>query len=209
MKTVYKKYSPLNKAFTMLELVFVIVIIGILSIAIIPSFNANKTREAADQVISHIRYTQHLAMMDNKFNPIEPNWFQQRWHIGFTQDGTNDIYYVASDANNNGALVSSEYAANVLDEGKILSGESTLGDRTPELDLTGKYGVSVVNNCSTNGRIFFDNMGRPYKDTTFPATAPYQNLIKNPCSIILSDGDVANNVTITLQPETGYVNITQ
>ena len=59
----------MKKAFTMLELVFVIVIVGILSYFVSSSFQRNPLREAADQVVSHIRYTQHLAMIDDKFDP--------------------------------------------------------------------------------------------------------------------------------------------
>ena len=56
-----------KKAFTMLELVFVIVVSGILAATFIPRFDRDNLQEAADQVISHIRYTQHLAMVDDKF----------------------------------------------------------------------------------------------------------------------------------------------
>jgi prepilin-type N-terminal cleavage/methylation domain-containing protein len=53
-------------AFTMLELIFVIIVIGILAVLAMPSFNKNSLAEAAEQVAGHIRYTQHLAMVDDK-----------------------------------------------------------------------------------------------------------------------------------------------
>ena len=65
----------MKKAFTMLELVFVIVIIGILAVVAMPSFQRDTLQEAGNQIISHIRYTQHLAMMDDKFNPADATWF--------------------------------------------------------------------------------------------------------------------------------------
>ncbi|WP_300367295.1 prepilin-type N-terminal cleavage/methylation domain-containing protein, partial [Hydrogenimonas sp.] len=52
----------IKNAFTMLELIIVIVVVGILSAIMIPRFSDDKLREAADQIMSHIRYTQHLAM---------------------------------------------------------------------------------------------------------------------------------------------------
>jgi len=76
----------MKKAFTMLELVFVIVIVGIISVMIAPSFGGNKLRQAADQLISHIRYTQHLAMMDNKFDISDAVWYRKRWTIRFVED---------------------------------------------------------------------------------------------------------------------------
>ena len=80
----------MKKAFTMIELVFVIVIVGIISLMIAPSFEGNNLRKAADQIVSHIRYTQHLAMMDNKFdNNIGSKWFKHRWQIRFVKNITN------------------------------------------------------------------------------------------------------------------------
>ena len=91
----------MRKAFTMIELVFVIVIVGILSLVISSSFERNTLREAADQVVSHIRYTQHLAMVDDKFVPNPEmskestqarreidvaNWFMRRWTIRFQEN---------------------------------------------------------------------------------------------------------------------------
>ena len=62
----------MKKAFTMLELVFVIVVIGILAAAIIPSTRTNPAQEAAIQLLSDIRYTQHLAMIDDKYGQNTP-----------------------------------------------------------------------------------------------------------------------------------------
>lgn len=78
-----------RRAFTMIELVFVIVIVGIISVMIAPNFQGNNLRQAADQVVSHIRYTQHLAMMDNKFDVNDNKWFRKRWQIRFVQNITN------------------------------------------------------------------------------------------------------------------------
>ncbi|MCF6310454.1 MAG: type II secretion system GspH family protein, partial [Sulfurimonas sp.] len=58
----------MKKAFTMLELVMVIVVIGILAAVMLPRVASDRLAEAATQVISHIRYTQHLAMVDDQFD---------------------------------------------------------------------------------------------------------------------------------------------
>ena len=44
----------MKKAFTMLELVVVIVVIGIIAAAALPRINDDHIAEAADQVMSHI-----------------------------------------------------------------------------------------------------------------------------------------------------------
>jgi len=85
----------MRKAFTMIELVFVMVIIAILAFLAIPNFEQNRIRLAAEQLVSHIRYTQHLALIDNKFQPISNNvadiienkrpqyWYKARWQLVF------------------------------------------------------------------------------------------------------------------------------
>ncbi|WP_024955159.1 pilus assembly FimT family protein [Sulfurospirillum arcachonense] len=190
--------SNLKMAFTMLELVFVIVIVGILSVMIAPSFNNNNARKAADQIISHIRYTQHLAMMDNKFDPAVGTWFQQRWYIEFVPDpinAGNDIYSIRSNGN---------YANNIIDPTKRLTGDSTVNLRTPELDLTAEYGTNL--RVTTCGRtLSFDNMGRPYLINPNAAATAYVNILQVPCTLTFNDG--VNDATIEIQPETGYVRI--
>ncbi|MBR2156638.1 MAG: prepilin-type cleavage/methylation domain-containing protein, partial [Campylobacter sp.] len=74
------------RAFTMIELVFIIVVVGILAAVAIPRVERNGLIEAADQLSSHIRYTQQLAMNDNKFNANDDNWHRKGWRIEF--DGT-------------------------------------------------------------------------------------------------------------------------
>ncbi|MBR4141341.1 MAG: type II secretion system protein, partial [Campylobacter sp.] len=71
----------LAKAFTMIELVFIIVIVGILAAVAIPKIERNGLIEAADQIASHIRYTQQLAMNDNKFSANDDNWHRKAWRI--------------------------------------------------------------------------------------------------------------------------------
>ena len=56
-----------NKGFTVIELIFVIIAVGILAAMIIPRLEINGAREAATQMLTHIRYAQHLAMQDDIF----------------------------------------------------------------------------------------------------------------------------------------------
>lgn len=54
-----------NKAFTLVELIVVILIIGILSISIAPRFfsvNSYQDRRAVDELLVALRYTQQMAM---------------------------------------------------------------------------------------------------------------------------------------------------
>ncbi len=167
----------MKNAFTMIELVFVIVIVGILSLVISSSFERNTLREAADQVVSHIRYTQHLAMVDDKFVPNpemskegsaatrlleSQEWYKGRWQIFFANtEGSGNAwsYMIFSDSPNyTGTPDVSEHAKNPLDENRYLSGGYSAGNidfrsplATKEMNLGNKYGlldIDFVNGCT-------------------------------------------------------------
>ncbi|MCW8953894.1 MAG: type II secretion system GspH family protein [Sulfurimonas sp.] len=210
----------MKKAFTMLELVMVIVVIGILAAVIIPRTDSNSLREAATQVISHIRYTQHLAMVDDEFDSTDANWYKKRWQIivdsSVSTDGT-PAYTIFSDTSGNGTPDVGEMAVNPLDSSKVLSGgydgvyNTSNAIATREMNL-GKYGInaySLTGGCS-GARISFDHMGRPLQGDLSSMTASYntiasQRLLTQTCNIVLTGDD--GNITISIEPETGYAHI--
>lgn len=193
----------MKHAFTMLELVFVIVLIGIISVLAIPKTDDSNLRQAADQLVSHIRYTQHLALMDNKFNPNEEEWYKRRWQIRFYQNithsskctnddmsdafaysifseepnytGNPDIIELAKNPENENELLSGGYN-NILciDNSQNNSDEHSM----EELRLGDKYGITSLSlsaACSFSGstRIAFDNVGRPLKGAFHNYTSSY------------------------------------
>ena len=83
----------MKKAFTLVELVFVVVVIGILAFALWPTKQPTQALEAARQIVAHIRYTQHLALNDDKFaahtdtggtDSIAKDWYKRLWRITFS-----------------------------------------------------------------------------------------------------------------------------
>ena len=214
----------MKKAFTMLELVFVIVVIGILSYMVASNFSRNSLQEAADQLVSHIRYTQHLAMMDDKFDMNDVTWYQERWQIVFNSDANTYnqwAYTIFSDGNKNANpnLTLNEVAINPLDPRKYLTGGYSgiiMSDgvgATSEMNLGMKYGIAVIAlnaACRFGGslRISFDYLGRPLKGVPSGFTAVYQSnrKITTQCQITLTD-DNGNNIIIGIEPETGYTHI--
>jgi len=189
----------MRKGFTMLELVFVIVVIGILAASIIPNTRSHPVREAATDLVSKIRYTQHLAMVDDKAN-INSNWYKNRWQVKF-QGNTYSI--LSKDKNNN--LV---YATDPLKRSTTIS----------NIDLNDKYSVSITvsgTECGVAGSggeyvIAFDHLGRPIAGDLNNLISSYSGtnvqLVKsNDCNIILTNG--SESATINIQPETGYTHI--
>lgn len=194
-----------KSAFTMLELVFVIVVIGIISAVAFPRIGNSKLVESTDQILSHIRYTQHLAMQDDKFDPTNAQWFRNRWYIRFEQDGGTWVYSIGS------ANQPDTWAKNPEDNTKFLSGRSAVAEalRNNKMRIEQSYGLAIAatNNCGVAAGaaqviIHFDYLGRPMGDVS-AAIAPYANLFQaNPCVITFSNG--TQNATITIAPETGF-----
>ncbi|MFA6192552.1 MAG: type II/IV secretion system protein [Sulfurimonas sp.] len=223
----------MKKSFTLLELVFVVVVIGVLSAIIIPSTRSDNLREAAIQVVSHIRYTQHLAMIDDKLDTSDSNWYKKRWTIRFKQDlvfagsyipnGTypNEwAYTVYNDVSKDGNPNPGEMAKNPLNQRQYLSGgyNNTLhikdSQSMKELRLGSTYGVESVvfsDGCRSNVLyLYFDNLGRPFNsmNTSNPyetASAGWHKLLTSDCKITLNSNE--GSVSIIVEPETGYTYI--
>jgi type II secretory pathway pseudopilin PulG len=193
-------------AFTMLELVFVIIVIGILAVLAMPNFRTNPLEQAAEQIASHIRYTQHLAMIDDKYDDNNATWYKSFWRIRFYQNTGTYYYTIFSDKDQNGnadtGAGKTEVAVDPLTQVRM---NASYNNKI--MNLTSKYGIkTVASSCDTlNIDIFFDHLGRPYVHS-IDVTNPYTALITAPCTISLehqSDG----NATITIQPETGHVSV--
>ena len=197
-------------AFTMIELVFVIVVIGIITTVMLPRIDRDNVYEAAQQVESHIKYTQHLAMIDNKYDDTDTDWYRELWQIRFQACGVGDTehaYSVFSDENHLGSVNANEAALDPLSRKRIDATTCAASvDQDPNVVLSNKYNIDTVTlsgGCftktgfTTNKSIAFDNLGRPHMDLSNSI-----NIATTACTITLASND--ENLTISIAPETGY-----
>lgn len=192
-----------RSAFTMLELVFVIVVIGILTALTLPRLERDIKQEAADNILSSIRYTQHLALTDNKHRHDRTDWQKALWQIRFSESSNNWSYTVATDMNLDGNLVQSESTI-----------DPSNGQLMQNVPLTNNYGIDTItfNNCtgqsgSTATHIAFDNFGRPHRGVT-GATNTYTTYINNSsCQITFGSPSFDTDIVIVINRETGYAYI--
>ena len=116
----------MKHAFTIIELVFVIVVIGILSAVIIPRIQTNPLQEAAIQLVADIRYTQHLALVDDKYETTTGSvWFKKRWQLTFGKPANADgkyAYTVYADDGGSGDADEGEIAINPQNPNQIMTG---------------------------------------------------------------------------------------
>ncbi len=177
----------MKKAFSLIELVFVIVVIGIIAAVVIPRTSSDSAVEAAIELQSNIRYTQHLAMQDDKFDPNNASWYRNRWQIVFN----NNTYSIVSDNGTNFAQDPSD-------------GSSDLQN----IDLNDKYNVSVTlgGGCAGETTISFDHFGRPLVgDLNDDATAYVAGQVLNSTCTITLSATGQTPVVLEILRETGYV----
>jgi len=210
-----------RKAFTMIELVFAIVIIGILAALSLPRIDRDLRQGAADNILSAVRYTQHLALNDNKTDPTDPNWQQKLWMIRFTISANNmgSFYTVSSDLDNSGTVNKTECALDPIN-GKYMYNTSgtTVGidsDESPNIFIGKKYSIDSLTpsgGCNSQ-HIAFDNLGRPFnglKTTSGGtlATNDYANYMSSDCNMTFGFVDTSiSPVSIIISTETGYAYI--
>ena len=214
----------MKKAFTLLEMVFIIVVVGVLAAILIPKTERNPLEEAAVQLLSDIRYTQHLAIVDDKFDAQDTNWYKKRWQILFGINVNSDkqwAYTIFSDTSgtSTGDANEIEIAINPMNPNQRMTGgytgaktldyndDSFVG--TKKLNLGNSYGVDDID-FSCGQRLAFDHIGRPMRGDQSTMTGAYHagtdRLLKQKCVITLKKG--TDHVAINIEPETGYVSIT-
>jgi prepilin-type N-terminal cleavage/methylation domain-containing protein len=213
----------MKKAFTLLEIIFVIVLIGILAGVAVFYFRANDSElvQAKNQLINHIRYTQHLALMDDKFSPSDRDWYKGRWRISFSGSSdypqtSNYVYYnIYSDSPDYRGGIDKENEVAIDPYKGARLGVETDGDKSRLItNLVQQYNVEIVSVCDSDGKdIVFDVIGRPYKfnsstdlgTDSLPNSRAYQNLLTSSCEIKLRHLETGEPATITIHPETGLV----
>ena len=168
-----------------MELIIVMVVAGILAAVMIPRLERDSLREAANQVVRHIQYAQHLAMMNDVYDANVPAWRQNRWMID---------------------LCDEKYAV------QRVNGTDTAIDPLTQLDMNGTVNTaydlstlgvtSIASAPTTNCSVIFDNLGRPYATVAgVPSTADTIITLK-------PNATSTRSAVITITKETGYVTLT-
>ena len=202
-------------AFTILELVMVIVVVSILATLSIPRLRRDLRQEAADNILADIRYTQYLALTDYKYRDNEARWQRSFWRIGFNICREDDYYeYIGSDSMDYLGGIDIEEAATDPSNGKKMLWSGSCADGGNDITsnrifLSHKFGIIKVKtsgSCSSNKYIGFDHLGRPHNGFTKSNTPDYSSLIQTECRITFTMSD-ETDFTIIIHPETGYAYI--
>lgn len=191
-----------SAAFTMFELVIVIVVVGILSAVIVPRLERDSLREATSQVVRHIQYTQHLAMVDDMYDDSNATWYKAMWRISFR---SNNCYVVSSNTDHNTNYDRNESATDPMTKTLLYSDNDCLqksGDNS-DMFLSSKYQIDSIefnSACGNNRFIAFDYLGRPHK-----TLSSVNYLVTSECKITMHSG--SRKGVISILPETGFAKV--
>jgi prepilin-type N-terminal cleavage/methylation domain-containing protein len=218
-----------RKAFTMIELIVVIVVIAILAASAIPRFKRDTRVEAINHMLTMIRYTQNLALHDNKHDSNNTAWQTSFWRFNLNNcSNKSGIYYqIGTDTNYNGAIANEESAIDPSN-GKFTTwfgakpcpDIESIDDNSisPNIFINQKYGIKKVtfngcricvdqncNRTSSAKHIGFDNFGRPIKSYLGNIEPNYNGHVVGDCKIKFEfiDDSIAP-FRIIIPKETGF-----
>ena len=236
-----KRYNPLYRcrsdsasictsinAFSFIELVIVIILIGIFSTLALNGYKRAYLDEAITQLESDLRYTQRLSLSDNRFDPTNPLWYKSNWQLVFTQtkkiDGISHViwgYTIFSDRNYDKKINISEVAVNPSDNAKLMTYGITSMHTLKEHQITRRLGLAkyyhitnvIFSPSCTNPRgrksrrLIYDNNGKPYwsydEKKYRKKKSKYFFPIHSECTITLVNNEGKRSLCIT--PYSGYI----
>ena len=204
-------------AFSMIELIMVIVVMGILSALAIPKLNSDTRVGARDNIYSALQFTRHLALIDNRTNPENDRWQMELWTIAFAKDSDDGYNYsVCSNQNNNSAFSQNECAIDPANGKYFYTPNGTkvkdIGEnQSPNVFLGGNFGVKDIqlkDGCSGAKYIAFDNLGRPFIGGIYSKENLYSKIMTRDCTITVKFKDTdLEDLEFSIKKETGFVEI--
>ena len=205
-----KKTHKNKEAFSLLEIIFVVIILVIIATQIVPKSQISKLNLATDKVILYLNYTRYIAHVDNKFNNQDEHWQKRHWTLKFLncQSSIGGLYYVVySDTHEGtGHHKKIDTLIDPLNNKYLYSHqcrEDTLNDKSKHVLLTQEYGVTKVdvscNTTDTIGQISFAYDGKIYSQLGTNIKE-----ITNQCKIKLFNNE-NDFTTIVIEPKTGYI----
>jgi type II secretory pathway pseudopilin PulG len=195
----------------MIELVFVIVILGILASLAMDRMDRDLKQEASETILSHIRLAQQLALRDNKhLSDNNTTWQRAYWQIDFDCTSTCQ-YAIGSDRDLNGSIEKIEAAIDPTDGKYLWNDDSAKTEISNKVLVEKKFGIYAIASsagCSGSSSVAFDYLGRPHiKNTT--STNNFANIMTTDCNLTFTmstdqdNDDEDDTFTITIEAETG------
>ncbi|AJC84307.1 prepilin-type N-terminal cleavage/methylation domain-containing protein [Campylobacter peloridis] len=225
----------MKKAFSLLELIIVSMILSIIFSMGYFYLKPDYLHLGAEQILNDIKYTRHLALMQNdfrvkEFNIAKREWYQAKWQIYFIRSKTatnnEQTYTIFLDKNGDGNanigkniinkdreiaidLINPNILMNSGQSGVISQGDSKAN---PKYNIEKTYGISKVTfegSCKGSTRLVFDDYGRLYSPLK-NALRSYDKLLNFNDNCIIKLSNKSNkHICIVINPLNSYAYIPQ
>lgn len=230
----YTKLKAMKKAFSLLELVLVVLILGIISGIANLNFSKDKLMEGAKQILNDIRYTRTLAMMQEDFRIgnlalAKREWYKSKWQLYFIKSSSatqnQQTYTIFLDKNGDGNAnlgkdrinSDKEIAVELMNPKKLMnSGQSGVISKddkrtSKRFNIEKSFGITRVEfkgSCSGSTRVIFDQFGRLYSPLKTAKRAFDKNLASRDekCILRLSNKS-GDNLCIVIENLSGFAYI--
>ncbi|MEA1914798.1 MAG: type II secretion system protein [Campylobacterota bacterium] len=201
----------MKKSFTLLELIFTFMLIGIISSVAYTSVRSSKLDLATSRILLYLEHTKYLASIQNHYNKEEDRWFKKLWTFKFQRcrKSVGGLYFIVySDKDMDGFIDKNETALDPLTSRHLYSSnwcneKSALNNKY--VLLSNQYNIQSVevscNATSSIGQISFDQFGRIYSKLD---SNEFTNEIKNDCIITIKDENEEEN-RIKISSKTGFI----
>lgn len=203
------------KALTLIELVFVLFLLSLLSYFIIPKIKNKDLQSATSRLVLYLKQTRYQAMINDMYSLDDELWHKKRWSLKFFSCNKNveGIYYIIySDTNKTGKIKKTHTLKDPLSKKHIYAFHTCkeTKDSSKYVLLTKEFNIIDVkvscNSTKSLGQISFGSDGKVYSKLSNTKGEHYKYEIKKPCEIKLvhKNGDTQS---IMIENNTGYVYI--
>jgi Tfp pilus assembly protein FimT len=202
-----------KKGFTLLEILFIILLLLIITAYINLNQPINKLDLATKRLALYLKETRYIALIDDKYNHEDPLWHKMRWTLKFFRCNKNigGIYYIVyTDKNKKGHPNVDEALDDPLTKRKIFTTNqcTETSNHSKYVLLTKEFDIVDIditcNETSGLGQISFGSDGRVYSKLSSNEGEFYEYEIEKKCIIKLLDKK-GEEKSIEVLPKTGYI----
>lgn len=203
----------MKKSITLVEIIFILVVVSILYSISIPKKQDSKLFDATNYIVTYLNYTRYLALIDNKFDLDDSLWHKKWWRLRFENciKSKGGVYFiVTSDDNTTGQAKKSHSAKDPLTNRYLYSRYycDAKEDESKYVLLTQEFDIAKVeltcNATDSIGQIIYNDKGEVFSKVANTIDETYTKYeIRQKCYIYLYDKN-NNKSTIIIEPKTGY-----
>lgn len=203
----------MKKAFSLLEVLVMISLLGFLYTAFIPKTQISKIDELTNRLVLYLKQTRYQSLINDKYDENDDFWHKQRWTLKFfrCRKDVGGIYYtIYSDRNSSGHPSIEDSLKDSLNLKNIYSTNYCKEniDNSKYVLITKNFNITEVeiscNETSSLGQLSFGSDGKIYSKLSNIPNDYSSYEIKDKCKIKLVDS-IGEERNIILESNTGYI----